>query len=72
MTLIGGGPLKNIRHKHFLLVFITFALIVVGLWAWHRFQIQEAVQAEQEQYLKFQAERSAQNKIAPKQRLMPQ
>ncbi len=66
MAPIGGGAVKSLSHRHFWLVFITFAVIVGGLWTWHRFKIREAVQVEQSQYQQFQAEqRKAPQRVSP-------
>jgi hypothetical protein len=64
MAPLGGGVFKNISHRHFWFVVITFSLIVGGLWSWHRLEIRQAVRAEQDQ--QFQAEQTAQNKVLKK------
>jgi len=61
MAPIGGGALRNITHRHFLFVFLTFLIIVGSIWFWHRLKIRAAVQAERAQYMQFQAEQNAGN-----------
>jgi len=54
MAAFGGGPLKNIEHKHFWHVLILFVIIVVGSWAGYHWWIKQAVDLDERQQMQAQ------------------
>jgi hypothetical protein len=44
--LVGGGPIKALKHGHFWKVFILLVLIFGGIRAWHYYKIRHDARIE--------------------------
>lgn len=47
MNLFGGGPFKNIEHRHFWKAAALLIILLVGLWIWYYYRVRYDVRAEQ-------------------------